>query len=148
MQRLTRTPLRGRREYALSVLLVLSMAIIASCNSPKRLQLDTSGAESYLETKIEDLDGDTVVVVLAPSAGWKVRHDGNRRDKDSFSIFITMTRPDPKYAHAQVETEHRVGTTIDFGEPVQPYIRILLHGEEPVEDDDLYRPARVRMNAE
>lgn len=120
-----------------------ALALLSSCSSKKPLKIDPSETPSGLEAHVRELNGDAVIVAMAPSVGWQVRYDGQRREQDAHAIFITMTRPNPKYTHAQVVTGHRIGTQIRIGEPMLLYVRVLEYGEDPISSKKLYRPATI-----
>lgn len=72
-----------------------------------------------------------IVVVSAPSAGWQVALDQVKPAVDATEVFVTLTRPNPAYMHAQQIVEQRLASTVQKRDPIRVLARIVDFGASP-----------------
>ena len=66
-----------------------------------------------------------VAVLRAPSAGWAFTLDRTEPAPNGVEVFVTATRPNPAFMHAQVECLLRAGTGVGTSRPVALFVRVL-----------------------
>jgi len=91
---------------------------------PSRPQ-PSGGAYSGPPVTIDSMSDMHVVVMQAPTAGWTLEVDDERRRRGGYDAFITITTPNPAYSHAQVEVEQRLATRIRGDQAIAVYARVL-----------------------
>ncbi|MEL6328065.1 MAG: hypothetical protein AAFR38_00240 [Planctomycetota bacterium] len=104
------------------LLLTLVSLLLAAC-SPK-----WEIAEAPYEGPplgLAQREGNHAVVLQAPSAGWNLRIDRERRQDDLHEIFVTVRRPDPAFFHAQVETQQIALSNVQSSNPASLVARVL-----------------------
>lgn len=125
---------RSRRARALvsSLLAGTAVAGLAACASTgsdsagggKR----TTSTEPYRGPAITlDSTGPRhLIVVEAPSPGWRVSFD--ELGESGQDVYITITRPDPALLYPQVIVEQRMDSTVPTGQPVRVMARVVEFG--------------------
>ena len=82
---------------------------------------------------LDSAGGRHVVKVTSPTSGWALALDRTRRQFDTTEVFITMTRPNPAYMHAQAEVVQNLDSTVASKEPVVVYARVFDFGKRDPE---------------
>lgn len=80
-----------------------------------------------------------IVVLSAPSAGWQVALDRVKPSLEATEVFVTLTRPNPAYMHAQQIVEQRLASTVQKRDSIRVLARIVDFGASPA--DAPYRQA-------
>lgn len=83
------------------------------------------------ELRVESDRPHHVVVMNAPSGGWTIRLDRVEQFLDRREAFLTITRPNPAYAHTQAFVEQHVATPVDRNLPLHVFARVLDFDEKP-----------------
>jgi len=75
--------------------------------------------------EVTQTEGQNAVIVRAPSPGWTVTLDGDRRRLDYDEVFVTLREPDPAFVYPQVIAEHRLLTSVPAERDIEVYARTL-----------------------
>jgi hypothetical protein len=89
-------------------------AISASYDGPP-VQVESSGPQH-------------VVILQAPSAGWAFTMDRSEPARGTTDVFLSATRPNPAFMHAQQVVPLRAGSGVAAGKPLDVYVRVLDFG--------------------
>jgi hypothetical protein len=65
-----------------------------------------------------------------PSAGWSAELDQERDAWQTRRVFITLRRPSPLFAHAQVVTPITVATSVPADQAIAVYVRVAEAGQQ------------------
>lgn len=63
------------------------------------------------------------VRISTPSPGWRVDFDHSRPTLDGRVVFLTLTKPDPRFVYPQQVVEQLVTTDVPRSEPITVYGR-------------------------
>jgi hypothetical protein len=85
----------------------------------------------------------TVLVMTAPTPGWQMSLDRVDEKFRSREVFVTLRKPFPGYAYAQVEVLQRLATTAPREQALVLFVRTIEH-DAPVDLSDAYRPVTTR----
>ncbi len=121
---------------------MLACGVVSGCRGsgsgrapPKAISASYDGPP----VEVESSGPQHVVVFQAPSAGWSFTMDRSEPARRTTDVFLTATRPNPAFMHAQQVVPLRAGTGVPADKPVDVYVRVLdfgrAGGSEP------YRPA-------
>lgn len=77
---------------------------------------------------VESTSAHHTIAMTAPSAGWTMAFDRSHKYFDRTEVFITISRPDPAFLHAQSEVQLFLDSTIETREPIAVFARIVDHG--------------------
>lgn len=142
---------RSEACLCLSLSALLSL-LLGGCGGPKVESEPWDGPPMRLDAA----SGRHVVVAEVPSAGWSIGLDQMRRRTGRREAFVTLTRPNPAYLHAQVISDARLLLELLEKEPVRVHARTLDHGAaaggayrvaipEPTADTEAGGPVDVRL---
>lgn len=76
------------------------------------IALDSSGSTHQL-------------VVQAPTPGWFVRLDSTEQTAEATQAYVSLVEPNPRMVYTQQVVEQRLGLTVDIGEDVELFARIV-----------------------
>ncbi len=101
---------------------------------------------SACEISIESQGHEHVIVAKVPSPGYSLEVDSTWEAYRGKHVFVTLRRPDPRFAYAQVVSELRVLTQVEARQSIAVFARVADRDAKDVEDE--YREAaRVDMAA-
>lgn len=116
------------RRVSMSVALAAA-AILGACAGGRRSEPRASHVPYAGPVVRLDSTGPQHVAVLdAPSAGWAFTLDAVEPKSGTTEAFVTATRPDPAFMHAQVVTPLSVGTGVASNKPMTLLVRVLDFG--------------------
>lgn len=69
------------------------------------------------------------IVMTTPTAGWSIALDQTIRRFDETEVYVSISRPDPAYMHAQASTATHLDSTIDSSRKVRVFARTLEFGK-------------------
>lgn len=76
-----------------------------------------------------ELGGRHLLLVTAPTPGWRLTIDRTEHMLDETHVFVTMQRPDPGALYAQVMVEQRLLTDVAVSRPMRVYARVIDFGQ-------------------
>ncbi|MEM1330918.1 MAG: hypothetical protein AAGG07_10180 [Planctomycetota bacterium] len=89
----------------------------------------------------EGVDGDWVLLMIAPTPGWNLTIDRVLDRPIIKQVFVTLERPDPTKVHAQVVVPVRNRTAIPSAHPLRVHARVAAFGDSGLDESAL--PYRV-----
>ena len=78
-----------------------------------------------------DLEGRHLLVVTAPTPGWRATIDHTERQLNTTRIFMTLQRPDPGVLYAQRLVEQDVLTPVPATRDIEVFVRTVDFGRDP-----------------
>lgn len=136
----------ARWSGAMGRLFVLAAPVLIGCHSAPPAPETASGEYAGPPLALEADQGMHVVVASSPTPGWTVSVD---RVDERFGyqiIFVSLRRPNPVAAYAQVVVEQRVVTELPAAVTVQVFARVLAY-DAPMDSSAPYRRAGLPSDA-
>lgn len=96
--------------------------------------------------RLDQLEGRHLLVVSAPTPGWRITIDRTERRLDDTLVFVTLRRPDPGMVYAQVVVEQEVLTPVPGTREVVVYARTTDFGRR--DHRPPYHPVRAGATLE
>ena len=76
---------------------------------------------------LEAVGGNYLVVLNAPTPGYSMLIDRIEQERAYREIFVTVRKPNPQFAYAQMMVTQRAATGVDTKQGVKVYARFLDH---------------------
>lgn len=109
---------------ALVALAPLALVALPACtHNAAEPQLTEERWRPPPEIRVDSAAADHRVVLVAPSGGWQLTMDQIRKRFGRFDVYVTLTRPDPTFAHTQAIVEQLAGTAVERTSPIRVYAR-------------------------
>lgn len=126
---------------ALAAGVAIGLSALPGCKGGTRRPVKAAAPATYdgPPISVESSGAHHVVVLTAPSAGWAFTMDRSEPALRSTEVFLTATRPNPAFMHAQQVVPLRAGTGVDAAKPVDVYVRFLDFGASPSGSAGAYR---------
>ncbi|MFN9992794.1 MAG: hypothetical protein ACK54H_05555 [Phycisphaerales bacterium] len=108
--------------------LVLSATLAQSgCWSDSSLPELSPEPYSGPALSLEAVGGNYLVVLNAPTPGYSMLIDRSEQERAYREIFVTVRKPNPQFAYAQMMVTQRAATGVDTKQGVKVYARFLDH---------------------
>ncbi|MCC5786843.1 MAG: hypothetical protein JJU33_09100 [Phycisphaerales bacterium] len=120
------------RLFVLPALLagaLLSGAFLAGCHSGPEI----ADSDPYRgpDLRVDSSRDQHQIVMTAPTGGWTITRELARQDASGFEVFVTITRPNPRFVQTQAITEQRLATGVSSREAMTVYAREVEFDESP-----------------
>lgn len=120
------------RRFVLPALLagaLLSGAFLAGCHSGPEI----ADNDPYRgpDLRVDSSRDQHQIVMTAPTGGWTITRELARQDASGFEVFVTITRPNPRFVQTQAITEQRLATGVSSREAMTVYARQVEFDETP-----------------
>ncbi|TVS06301.1 MAG: hypothetical protein EA423_05775 [Phycisphaerales bacterium] len=122
------------RRFVLPALLagaLLSGAFLAGCHSGPVIADRDSDPYRGPDLRVDSSRDQHQIVMTAPTGGWAITRDLARQDASGFEVFVTITRPNPRFVQTQAITEQRLATGVSSREAMTVYARQVEFDESP-----------------
>lgn len=118
-----------RRRRILIGLIAATASLLPGCAGGRRAEPRASPVPyAGPDIRLDSTGSQHVAVLHAPSAGWSFALDAVEPRSAGTDAFVTATRPDPAFMHAQVVTPLSVGTGVASNKPITLLVRVLDFG--------------------
>lgn len=116
-------PTRRLRTLSIGLCALLAAVSAGGCRSGTSPPSKAVSPYAGPVVEIDSTGPQHVAVLRAPSAGWSFTLDRTEPAPGGVEVFVTATRPNPAFMHAQVECFLRAGTGVGSGRPLSLYVR-------------------------
>lgn len=124
-----RTKIRSARHAALPALLALAM--LSGCQNGPEIAKGDANPYRGPDIRVDSSRDQHHIVMTAPTGGWAIARDIARQDANGFEVFVTITRPNPRFVQTQAITEQRLATGVSSREAMTVYARQVEFDETP-----------------
>jgi hypothetical protein len=108
-----------------------AVGAICGCRSGTRPPPKTVTPYAGPVVEVDSSGAQHMAVLRAPSAGWAFTLDRTEPSPNGVEVFVTATRPNPAFMHAQVECLLRAGAGVGSSRPIGVFVRIVNFGSDP-----------------
>lgn len=118
---------KSRAARFLTTLVLGVTAVQSGCWSDS--SLPELSPEPYVgpALSLEVVDGNFLVMLRAPTPGYSMLIDRIEQERGYREIFVTVRKPNPQFAYAQMMVTQRSTTGVDTKQVVRVYARFLDH---------------------
>lgn len=118
--------MRPARRALIIVSAILAGLSLGACRSGlERPRIETTAPYDGPPVSFSATSRTHVAVISAPTPGWTVEFEVAEPTFDRDHAFITLRRPRPGLALAQVVVDHSIDTGVALTRPVGVFIRVL-----------------------
>lgn len=117
------------RRAALPALFAALM--LSGCQSGPEIARGDANPYRGPDLRVDSSRDQHQIIMTAPTGGWAITRDLARQDANGFEVFVTITRPNPRFVQTQAITEQRLATGVSSREPMTVYARQVEFDESP-----------------
>lgn len=110
--------------------MAIALALLGTCtyigcsSAPPAFEA-TSEPHDAPPLRLDASEGDTLLVMQAPTPGWQITLEGVREALGRQDVFVTIRRPSPLFMYPQMVVDQRLGTSVPPGKKLAAFVRVL-----------------------